>query len=154
MPLRRTSATSSSEAGRRSSISRFLRLARMVPSTSVRSLSWALRAAFSAARKVAVMLDSGDTGATTGLTDRSVHLPLPLFAWLLEVSVLAKVRQNTGLFAFFLESFKRPLEALVIVNDDFWHSLTHPSHALKGIARWFGNLSGQVLLGKPDRRTD
>ena len=51
MPFRSTSTTSSSVAGRRSSISRFFRLARMVPSTRVRSLSCALRAAFIAARK-------------------------------------------------------------------------------------------------------
>jgi hypothetical protein len=65
----------------------------------------------------------------TILADRSVHLPLSLFTGLLEVPVLAKVRQDAGLLALLFESFKRPLEALVIVNDDFWHSLTHPSHA-------------------------
>ena len=41
----------------------------------------------------------------------------------------AQVRQDPRLLALLLEPFERPLEALVIVNDDFWHSLTHPSHA-------------------------
>jgi hypothetical protein len=65
----------------------------------------------------------------TALADRGVHLPLPLFAGLLEVAMLAKIRQNAGLLALPLEPFERPLEALVIVNDDFWHSLIHPSQA-------------------------
>jgi hypothetical protein len=64
--------------------------------------------------------------------DRGVHLSLPLFAWLLEMPVLAKVRQDAGFFAFLLEPFERTLEALVIVNDDFRHSLTHPLKPGKG----------------------
>jgi hypothetical protein len=71
-------------------------------------------------------LGSGDTGTVTGLADRGVHLPLPLFAWLLEMPVLAKVRQDAGFFTFLLEPFERPLEALVIVNDDFWHFADSP----------------------------
>src|SRR5437867_11874564 len=105
IPFRSTSATSSSVAGRRSSISRFLRLARIVPSTRVRALSWALRPALSAARKVDARLGSGDTGTTTVLADRGVHLPLPLLAGLLEVTVFAEVRQDAGLLTLFLEPF-------------------------------------------------
>ena len=135
MPFRSTSTTSSSEAGRRSSISRFLRLARIVPRTRVRSLSCALRAALSAARKVAVRLDSGDTRTLPALADSSAHLALPLFARLFKVTVFAEVRQDAGLLALLLEPFECPLEALVIVNDDFWHSLTHPSRPDKGRCR-------------------
>src|SRR6185503_6357812 len=132
MPLRSTSTTSASEAGRRSSISRFLRLARIVPRTRVRSLSCALRAALSAVRKVAVRLDSGDTRTPPGLADGRTQFALPLFTRLFEVTVLAKVRQDAGLLTFFLETSERPLEALVIMDDDFWHSRTHPSRPGKG----------------------
>src|SRR6476469_7090322 len=129
MPFRSASITSSPVRGRLSSISRFFRLARMVPSTSVRGLSWALRAAVSAARKVSPRSGAGDTRATAILADRGVHLPLPLLARLLEVAVLAEVRQDSGLLALLLEPLERPLEALVIVDDDFRHSLIHPSRA-------------------------
>ena len=78
---------------------------------------------------VAPKLDSGDTGTTTGFTDRGARLALPFFAWLLEMAMLAEVRQDAGLFALLLEPFERPLEVLVIVNDDFRHSVTHPSRA-------------------------
>src|SRR3954453_2364429 len=132
MPLRRTSITSSSVAGRRSSISRFFRLARIVPRTRVRSLSCALRAAFNAARRVEARSDTGDTGTTPALANCGVHFPLPLFARLFEVTVLPKIRQNSGLFALLLEPFLCPIEALCIVNDDLWHSLTHPSRPNKG----------------------
>ena len=55
--------------------------------------------------------------------------------------MLAEVRQNAGLFALLLEPLERPIEALVIMNDDFWHSLTHPSRARKGKCRFrFRNL--------------
>jgi hypothetical protein len=104
----------------------------MVPRTRVRSLSCALRAVLRAARNVDARSDSGDTGTATIFADGSVHLPLPFFAWLLEVPVLAEIRQDTGLFTFLLEPLQRPFEALVIVNDDFWHSLTHPSRPGKG----------------------
>src|SRR5688572_25565143 len=127
MPFRSTSTTSSSVAGRRRSISRFFRLARMVPSTRVRSLSCALRAAFIAVRRASATLAAGDTRAPAVLADRGVHLPLPLFARLLEVTVLAKVGQDPRLLALLLEALQRPLEALVIVNDDFRHAVYHPS---------------------------
>jgi putative endonuclease len=48
------------------------------------------------------------------------------------VTVFTKVRQDAGLLALFLETSERPLEALVIMYDDFWHSLTHPSRPGKG----------------------
>ena len=119
----------------------------MVPSTRVRSLSCALRAVLRAARKFAAMLDSGDTGATSGLADRGIHLPLPFFAWLLKVPMFAKIRQDAGLFALLLEPFERPLEALVIVNDDFWHSLTHPSQArLRAFTRTSSGIYRVLLL--------
>ena len=101
----------------------------MVPRTRVRSLSWALRAALSAARKLAERLGSGDTGATTRFPDRRTHFPLPFFAGLFEVPMFAEVRQYAGFFALLLEPLERPIEALVIVDDDFWHSLIHPSQA-------------------------
>src|SRR5207244_10986092 len=129
-PFRSTSRPSSPVAGRLSSISRFVRFARIVPSTSVRALSWALRAVFIAARTAPPTLDSGDTGPTTILADRRVHLPLALLARLLEMAVLAEIRQDSGLFALLLEPLECPLEALVIVDDDFWHSLIHPSRTL------------------------
>jgi hypothetical protein len=86
-----------------------------------------LRAAFMAARKASATLPPGDTGASAVLADRGVHLPLPLFARLLEVAVLAKIRQDPGLLALLLEALERPLEALVIVDDDFRHAVYHPS---------------------------
>jgi hypothetical protein len=88
-----------------------------------------LRAVLRAARKVAFRLDSGGTGDLSAFADGGAHLALPLFAGLFEVSVLAEVRQDAGLLALLLEPFECPLEALVIVDDDFWHSLIHPSPA-------------------------
>jgi hypothetical protein len=76
--------------------------------------------------KASAALGSGDTWATTVLADRGVHLPLPLLARLLEVAMLAKVGENPGLLALLLEALERPLEALVIVDDDFWHSCITP----------------------------
>jgi hypothetical protein len=58
-----------------------------------------------------------------------VHFALPLFAWFFKVTMFPQVRQNTGFFALLLEPLQCPFEALVIVNDDFWHSLAHPSQA-------------------------
>jgi len=40
-----------------------------------------------------------------------------------------QVRKDPGFLALLLEPLERPLEALVIVDDDFWHSLSHPSRA-------------------------
>ena len=77
----------------------------MVPRTSVRSLCCALRAVFSAARSVEARPGSGDTGTMTVLADRGVHLPLPLFAGLLEVAMFPEVRQDPGLLALLLEPF-------------------------------------------------
>ena len=94
--------------------------------------------------QVAVRLDSGDTRTTPAFADGGARLALPFFARLFEVSVLAEVRQDAGLLALLLESFERPLEALVIVDDDFWHSLTHPSRPGKGRCRnKFGIYSGE-----------
>jgi hypothetical protein len=91
-------------------------------------LSCALRAAFMAARKVSAMLSAaGDTRAPAVLADGGVHLPLPLLARLLEVAVLAEIRQDPGLLALLLETLERPLEALVIMDDDFRHAVYHPS---------------------------
>src|SRR5262245_32312731 len=133
MPLRRTSTTSSSVAGLRRSISRFFRLARMVPRTRVRSFSCALRAAFMAARKAsATLLAAGDTRAPAVLADGGIHFPLPLLARLLEVTMLAEIRQDPGLLALLLEALERPLEALVIMDDDFRHAVYHPSRPLRG----------------------
>src|SRR5262249_7275014 len=129
MPFRSTSITSSLVAARFSSISRFFRLARMVLSTSVRGLSWALRAAVRAARRASPASGPGDTRATAILADRGVHLPLPLLARLLEVPVLAKIGKDPRLLALLLEPLERPLKALVIMDDDFWHAWTHPSRA-------------------------
>src|SRR5690349_30303 len=143
MPLRSTSITSSAVTGRLSSISRFFRLARMVLSTSVRGLSWALRAAVSAARRASPTSGSGDTRATAILADRGVHLPLPLLARLLEVTMFAKIGEDARLLALLLEPLERPLEALVIVNDDFWHSWTHPSRACRRKVNREGNLDGR-----------
>jgi hypothetical protein len=78
---------------------------------------------------VADRLGSGDTGTMTGLADRGADLSLPPLTWLLEVPVLPEIGENPRLLALLLESFERPLETLVIVNDDFWHFLTHPSPA-------------------------
>jgi hypothetical protein len=95
--------------------------------------------------------DSGDTGTATIFPDGSVHLPLPFFAWLLEVPVLAQIRQDTGLFTFLLEPLQRPFEALVIVNDDFWHSLTHPSRPGKGRnPNKLENVLGVVSISKQE----
>jgi hypothetical protein len=105
-------------------------LARIVPRTSVRSLSWALRAAFIAVRRASPTLDSGDTRATTILADRGVHLPLALLARLLEVPVLPEIREDPGLLALLLEPLEGPLETFVIMDDDFRHLLSHPSRAL------------------------
>src|SRR5262249_29943920 len=121
---------------------RFFRLARIVPSTNVRGLSCALRAAVSAARKASPASGSGDTRATAILADRGVHLPLPLLARLLEVTVLAEIRQDSGLFALLLEPLERPLEALVIVDDDLWHSSYHPSRANRRKVSRIENLAG------------
>jgi hypothetical protein len=90
-------------------------------------LSCALRAAFVAARKASATLTAGDTRTSAVLTDGGIHLPLPLFARLLEVTVLAKIGQDSGLLTLLLEALERPLEALVIVNDDFRHAVYHPS---------------------------
>ena len=43
-----------------------------------------------------------------------------------------KVGKDTGFLTLFLEPLQRPFEALVIVDDDFWHSLAHPSQPGKG----------------------
>ena len=87
-------------------------------------------------------LGPGDTRATAVLADRGVHLPLPLLARLLEVAVLAKIREDPGLLALLLEPLERPLEALVIVDDDFWHSWTHPSRRRIGVnVHRMGNLA-------------
>jgi hypothetical protein len=43
-----------------------------------------------------------------------------------------KVGKDAGFLTLFLEPLQRPFEALVIVNDDFWHSLAHPSQPGKG----------------------
>ena len=102
----------------------------MVPRTRVRSLSCALRAAFRAARKVEARLWSGDTGATSVLAYSGIHLPLTLFTRLFEVPMFPKVGKDAGFLTLFLEPLQRPFEALVIVDDDFWHSLIHPSRAL------------------------
>jgi hypothetical protein len=48
------------------------------------------------------------------------------------VPVLSEIGQNPGFFALFLKPLQRPFEALVIVNDDFWHPLAHPSRPGKG----------------------
>jgi hypothetical protein len=73
------------------------------------------------------MLASGDTRAPAVLADGGDHFPLPLFARLLEVTELAKIGQDPGLLALFLEALERPLEALVIVDDDFRLAVNHPS---------------------------
>jgi hypothetical protein len=64
--------------------------------------------------------------------------------------MFSQVRQDAGLFALLLEPFERPLEALVIVYDDFWHSLIHPSHSpLRAFhPNEFGNLSGLLFACK------
>ncbi len=72
-------------------------------------------------------LGPGDTRATAVLADGGVHFPLPLFAWLFEVAVLTKIGEDSRLLALLLEPLERPLEAFVIVDDDFRHFLTHPS---------------------------
>ena len=99
----------------------------MVPRTRVRSFCWPLRAAFNAARRDSETLDPGDTRATAVLADGGVHFPLPLFAWLFEVAVFTKIGEDSRLLALLLEPLERPLEAFVIVDDDFRHFLTHPS---------------------------
>jgi hypothetical protein len=43
-----------------------------------------------------------------------------------------KVGKDAGFLTLFLEPLQRPFEALVIVDDDFWHSLAHPSQPGKG----------------------
>jgi hypothetical protein len=53
------------------------------------------------------------------LSNGGVHLPLPAFARLLVVAVLAKIRENTRLLALLLEALESPLEVLIVVDDDF-----------------------------------
>jgi hypothetical protein len=48
------------------------------------------------------------------------------------MAVLAEVRKDPSLLALFLEPLERPLEALVIMDDDFWHSVYHPSRPGEG----------------------
>jgi hypothetical protein len=43
-----------------------------------------------------------------------------------------KVGKDAGFLTLFLEPLQRPFEALVIVDDDFWHSFAHPSQPVKG----------------------
>jgi hypothetical protein len=53
------------------------------------------------------------------LSDGGVHLPLPAFARLLVMAVLAQVRKDPGLLALLLEALESPLEVLIFVDDDF-----------------------------------
>src|SRR5882724_5681880 len=122
MPFRITSTTSSLVGSRPSSSSRFFRLARMVPRTSVRSFCCALRAALSAARKASERSDTRDPRTATRLPNGGVHLPLLFLARLLIVPMLSEIGQNAGLLALLLESLECVLEAFVVVNDHFGHA--------------------------------
>jgi hypothetical protein len=55
----------------------------------------------------------------TILPDRGIHFPLPTFARLFVMTVLAKVRQDSGLLALLLEALERALEVLIVMDDDF-----------------------------------
>jgi hypothetical protein len=55
----------------------------------------------------------------TILPDGGIHLPLPAFARLLVVAMLAEIRQDPGLLALLLEALQRAFEVLIVVNDDF-----------------------------------
>jgi hypothetical protein len=57
------------------------------------------------------------------LSDRGAHLPLAALTWLFVVPVLSKVRQDPGLLAFLLEALQRPLEVLIVVDDEFRQSV-------------------------------
>jgi hypothetical protein len=50
--------------------------------------------------------------------DRGIHFPLPAFARLLVVAMLAEIGQDPGLLALFLEALQRALEVLIVVDDD------------------------------------
>lgn len=65
------------------------------------------------------------------LPDRGVHLPLSPLTRLLVVAVLAEVGEDAGLLAFFLEAFERPLEVLIVVDDDFRQTRSHPLRRLR-----------------------
>jgi hypothetical protein len=55
----------------------------------------------------------------TILPDRGIYFPLPTFARLFIMTVLAKVRQDSGLLALLLEALERALEVLIVMDDDF-----------------------------------
>src|SRR5690606_10907852 len=114
-------------SGEDDSSSRFFKAARTVPSNRVRSLSPALRAATCSARRVSRRSGIDATAAVLPLG--GVHLALLLLARLLVVAMLAEIRKDAGLLALLLEALERALEALVIVEDDLGHLLTHPSRA-------------------------
>src|SRR5690606_21219060 len=114
-------------SGEDDSSSRFFKAARTVPSSRVRSLSPALRAATCSARRLSRRSGIDSTPAARPLG--RVLLALLLLARLLVVAMLAEIREDAGLLALLLEALERALEALVIVEDDLGHLLTHPSQA-------------------------
>jgi hypothetical protein len=75
----------------------------------------------------------------TGFPNCGAHLPLSLFAWLFKVPMLAQVRQDAGFLTLFFEPLERPIEALVIVDDDFWHSLISPLSTPEGASVRIGS---------------
>ena len=89
------------------------------------------------------------------LAPRGVDLALASFAGLLVMAVLAEVRQDPGLFALLLEALEGALEALIIVNNYFRHSVLTPRvHSAVEVAK-NRSANGKAQLNRPmtdDRR--
>src|SRR5205807_7654475 len=113
------------------------------------------RASFIAARSRSGKLITSRGARALALAARRVHFAFAPLARLLVMTVLPQVGEDPRLFAFLLEAPQRALKALVIMNDDFRHTLLANCDSPKNLALPVGPCNPQPgghFIGRPPSR--